>query len=165
MSTTELDRSQLIEQLNEIIPLVGKANVLLSNAIAQQFGMNANDLDCVHVLSREGPMTAGELARHCGMTSGGLTGLVDRLVEHGLAKRQPDENDRRRVLISSSITPEVIDKICNFYAPLQALLDEFITQSTDDQLSLLVRFHQMVADKMFQLTHEISQLHLTPSQQ
>ncbi len=50
------------------------------------------------------PATASELARRCGLDTGGLTRLVDRLLAKGLCQRERSRTDRRVVEIS--LTPE-----------------------------------------------------------
>lgn len=50
------------------------------------------------------PATASELARRCGLDTGGLTRLVDRLLAKGLCQRERCRTDRRVVEIS--LTPE-----------------------------------------------------------
>jgi DNA-binding MarR family transcriptional regulator len=43
----------------------------------------------------DGPNTPGQLARELGITTGSVTGLVDRLEMTGLARREPRPGDRR----------------------------------------------------------------------
>jgi DNA-binding MarR family transcriptional regulator len=43
------------------------------------------------------PATPGDLAQTLRLTTGAITGLVDRLVRSGHVLREPDEADRRRV--------------------------------------------------------------------
>jgi DNA-binding MarR family transcriptional regulator len=44
-------------------------------------------------------LTFSELSRRLVVTAGNLTGIVDRLAEQGLVRRQPDKQDRRHVFI------------------------------------------------------------------
>lgn len=46
------------------------------------------------------PATATDLARRCGLDTGGLTRLVDRLIAKGLCARERSDIDRRVVWIS-----------------------------------------------------------------
>jgi hypothetical protein len=46
-----------------------------------------------------GPVTAGTLAEAKGLTSGAITGVIDRLERSGFARREPDPGDRRKVLV------------------------------------------------------------------
>ena len=83
-------------------------------------------------------MTAGRLAEVTGLTTGAITGVVDRLEKAGLVRRERDEDDRRKVFIA--IVPENVARIGKFYEQLQrddaGLLDSY----TDAELQLLLRF-------------------------
>src|SRR5205085_2218293 len=51
------------------------------------------------ILAHSGPITAGELAQRTGLTTGAITGVIDRLAAAGFVRRAADPNDRRRVII------------------------------------------------------------------
>lgn len=57
------------------------------------------DERCISFLMHNGPSTAGDIARHTGLTSGAVTSLIDRLERGGYARRELDRKDRRRVLV------------------------------------------------------------------
>ena len=61
--------------------------------------MNPTDLQCVAVLTSTGPITAGQLAEKMGLTTGAVTGVVNRLERAGYVRREPDPKDGRRVII------------------------------------------------------------------
>ena len=44
-------------------------------------------------------VTAGDLARLTGLTTGAVTGIIDRLERAGFARRERDPEDRRRVYV------------------------------------------------------------------
>ncbi|HLI00346.1 MAG TPA: MarR family transcriptional regulator, partial [Acidimicrobiales bacterium] len=69
------------------------------HAVADRLGMTATDFTCLTVLLNDGPASAGELAERAGLTSGAVTGLVDRLERGGWVRRVPDPADRRRVIV------------------------------------------------------------------
>jgi DNA-binding MarR family transcriptional regulator len=68
--------------------------------LAEQLGIGLNDYRCLDLLLARGPMQAGEIARAMGLTTGAITGIVDRLVRGGLAERQADGADGRRVVVA-----------------------------------------------------------------
>lgn len=74
------------------------AVVVFHELVGRYLGVSATDRKCLDLLSR-GPVTAGELARFTGLTTGAVTGIIDRLVEAGYAERIDDPEDRRRVLV------------------------------------------------------------------
>jgi hypothetical protein len=77
------------------------------------------------------------------MSTGAVTTLVDRLERAGYARRVPDPEDRRGVLIE--VTPVVDENAQKIYGTLEdaiPLYDDY----TDADLALLVRFQRMGRD-------------------
>ena len=58
-------------------------------------GITATEFGILEVLYHKGPLLLGEVQRKILVTSGGITYLVDRLVEKGLVKREECPEDRR----------------------------------------------------------------------
>ena len=75
------------------------AVVLYHEAIADRLGLSATEWKCLGLLRKSGPITAGRLAELTGLTTGAITGIVDRLERAGRARRASDPHDRRRVII------------------------------------------------------------------
>lgn len=67
---------------------------LLERDVAKS-GLTGMEFGILEVLYHKGPLLLGEIQRKVLVTSGGITYLVDRLVEKGLVKREECENDRR----------------------------------------------------------------------
>ena len=51
----------------------------LSSAVAERVGLSQADMLAMDVISTAGPVTAGQLARELHLTTGAITGLIDRL--------------------------------------------------------------------------------------
>jgi MarR family 2-MHQ and catechol resistance regulon transcriptional repressor len=60
-----------------------------------QNDLTTTEFGILEVLHHKGPLLLGEIQRKILVTSGGITYLVDRLVEKGLVKREECPNDRR----------------------------------------------------------------------
>jgi DNA-binding MarR family transcriptional regulator len=73
--------------------------IMFHHAVGERMGLSATEHKAADILRRFGPMTAGELAEQTGLTTGAVTGLVDRLERDGFVKREHDRRDRRRVII------------------------------------------------------------------
>ncbi len=69
------------------------------HAVADRLGMGETDFSCLSVLLVDGPASAGALAERTGLTTGAITGLVDRLERAGWVHRSMDPTDRRRVIV------------------------------------------------------------------
>lgn len=93
-------------------------NLLMREArqtIAQRWRLTLPQFDVLAELARAevGGFTFVELSRLLLVTSGNLTGIVDRLEEQGLVERRPDAKDRRviRVALTAKgrrVTDEVL---------------------------------------------------------
>lgn len=70
--------------------------------VARRAGLSASELHSLRHLA-SGAMGPGELARALGITSAASSGVVDRLVAHGLVQRRPHPDDGRRTEVH--ITP------------------------------------------------------------
>lgn len=68
-------------------------------------------------------MTAGEFSALTGLTTGAVTGLIDRLEKKKLVKRKFDKEDRRKVIIVPNT-----EKIMSLFVPLYK---EFRRKSED----------------------------------
>jgi DNA-binding MarR family transcriptional regulator len=79
------------------------AVVLFHQALADRMGLSAADHKALDIIDRSGPLTAGALAEQTGLTRSAVTALVDRLVRAGYARRDPDPDDRRRIMITAMI--------------------------------------------------------------
>jgi DNA-binding MarR family transcriptional regulator len=84
--------------------------------VARRAKINRTDLRCLDVLTRGEPMSAGALSELTGLTTGGMTVVVDRLESGGFVKRIPDHDDRRRVLVKA--TPKAKRLIDRLYGDL-----------------------------------------------
>jgi DNA-binding Lrp family transcriptional regulator len=78
------------------------AVVMFHEAVGAYLGVSAGDQRALTLIGRDGPMSAGELAEKTGLTPGAVTGMIDRLERAGLARREHDAADRRRVLVTAT---------------------------------------------------------------
>src|SRR5262245_52730153 len=69
------------------------------DALADHLGMNVTDLRCLEHAVAEPGVSAGRLAELSGLTTGAVTGVLDRLERAGYVERRPDPADRRSVTV------------------------------------------------------------------
>jgi DNA-binding MarR family transcriptional regulator len=131
-------RAALMQELEHAIRRSSALGAIFSQTVADRAGVSSSDLECLDFLNLEGRVTAGRLAEVTGLTTGAITGVVDRLEKAGFVRRERDDSDRRKVFIA--IVPENVAKIGRFYAHMQrAMLREWEAYS-DAELQLLLRF-------------------------
>ena len=112
--------------------------VMYGQAVASIAGIAQSDMECMDILYLEGRVTAGRLAEVTGLTTGAITGVVDRLEKAGYVRRERDASDRRKVFIS--VVPEQAAEIGKFYVPMQEAMQKVMSAYTDEELKLLLRF-------------------------
>ena len=78
------------------------------------------------------------LAELTGLTTGAITGVIDRLEKAGFVRRERDEIDRRKVFIAT--VPEAGARIGRLYVPMQEAMQKLWSTYSDGELQLLLRF-------------------------
>jgi DNA-binding MarR family transcriptional regulator len=132
------DRERLLWRLQVAVREASAQGVLISQTIAARVGLNASDLECLDLMQLHGPRTAGELAKATGLTSGAITGLIDRLERAGYVARNGDPADRRRVVVR--VRPENLAELNALYRPLQAASQDLNARYSDAELALIAGF-------------------------
>src|SRR5690349_8399925 len=93
-----MSRDKPAARLDRLLRDLSTETVLLHQAIADRLGLNPTDHKCLGLLVDAGrPVTPGELATLTGLTTGAVTGVVDRLEAAGFVRRTRDPEDRRKV--------------------------------------------------------------------
>src|SRR5205809_8022909 len=99
-------RAALLQELEHALRRSSAQGVIFGQTVANVAGISPSDLECLDFLNLEGPVTAGRLAEVTGLTTGAITGVVDRLEKAGLVRRERDADDRRKVDIA--LVPEKV---------------------------------------------------------
>src|ERR1700686_5743586 len=110
-------RAALMQELEHAVRRSCGLGVIFGQTVANRAGISSSDLECLDFLNLEGRVTAGRLAEVTGLTTGAITGVVDRLEKAGLVRRERDETDRRKVFIV--VVPEGAAKTGQVYVPRQ----------------------------------------------
>jgi DNA-binding MarR family transcriptional regulator len=154
-------RAALMRELEHAVRKSSAIGVIFGQTVANAVGVSSSDLECLDFLNIEGRVTAGRLAELTGLTTGAITGLVDRMEKAGLVRRERDEEDRRKVYIA--IVPEAIGKVARFYEPLQKAVTKDWEGYTDAELKLLVRFLTQGYDTMIDVLDDLKAKQAMPA--
>jgi DNA-binding MarR family transcriptional regulator len=126
-------REEVVADGAQVFRAYQTSNDNFDQAIADHLGMNRTDMRCVDLIDQAGGMTAGELARAAGLTTGAVTAVFDPLERAGVARRVPDPADRRRVRIET--TPKLWELtgplMGPFIAESQVILDDYSTEELE----------------------------------
>ena len=112
---------------------------------ARKLGVNMTDLHCLNILESRSGLTAGELALEAGLTSGAVTGVIDRLERAGYVRRAADPGDRRKVKVE--VTTAFYELADEIWSPLKRNWDEVLARRfTADQLDDIIAFLRATND-------------------
>jgi DNA-binding MarR family transcriptional regulator len=138
MSSARKNRQELIAALNVALRNVSGQSVLHSQAMAERARLNSTDLECLDIILLRGPVTAGALAEATGLTTGAITGVIDRLERAGYARRQRDGQDRRKVMVRA--LPAVEKELVPLSKPMERAALAMLAQYDDDELAFILAF-------------------------
>jgi len=131
-------RAELIATFDREARRMGSLATLHNHAIANAVCLHPTDQECIDLLDWTGPITAGEIGRHLGLTSGAVTGLIDRLEEAGWVRRGHDPGDRRRVIVH--LSHERGDEMWPLYQPLSDAMEAYRGNLDPRDLRVIVEF-------------------------
>jgi DNA-binding MarR family transcriptional regulator len=104
---------------------------LLNHRIAAEAGLNDADLDCLEVISRQGPTSPARLTRRLRIHPATMTGILARLVDSGWIERTADPGDRRAsvLTIAGQRDAQLRER---YAAPRQAVAEAISARSPGD---------------------------------
>ena len=90
---------ELVTRIRKLSQQYAYTSIQMHEAIGRKAGLSGTDHKYLGFLIQKGQMTAGEFAKLTGLTTGAITGLIDRFEKKKLVKRQFADDDRRKVII------------------------------------------------------------------
>lgn len=130
--------TDLQEQFTILMRRLGTRMILHRQNVAAALGLHNSDHISVDILRETGPITAGELSKRTGLSTGSITALIDRLEKVGYIRRENDPADRRKVLIVPIREPKEADN--QTYLPLYTAMIELASSYTPKELELITQF-------------------------
>src|SRR5690349_10590700 len=147
-------KAGLAERLMLALRRSSAAGVLHGQTIARRAGINSTDMECLDLILMSGPSTAGEIGRRTGLSSGAVTGLIDRLEKLGLVERIADPRDRRKVLVR--VRDDKIGSLASQFAPLERRTHALLDRYSREELKLLLDFTERAGDLVLERVTELT---------
>jgi DNA-binding MarR family transcriptional regulator len=138
------------KQLLNAMRTLSTQQIMLHQAVADRLNLNITDYKCIDFLARFGPMTAGKLAELSGLTTGAITGSIDRLEKAGYARRIDNPRDRRSVIIELTWDDTNRKQYEETFLPLEREMKKLTASYTNKELAL---FTELIS-KEAKLLHE-----------
>jgi len=131
-------KSELVDDLVREFRTSGNQDDAFDNLAAERLGVNETDLHCLNIVENAGGITAGKLAVLSGLTTGAVTGVIDRLEHRGFARRVPDPEDRRRVRVE--VTRAFYARADKIWGPVRADWGRALAKFSNEELELITEF-------------------------
>jgi DNA-binding MarR family transcriptional regulator len=145
IQVTGTGRRRLYEELSTASRRYLAAYVLFNQAVADHLGVHPTDVQALSLLTAEpGPRTVKQIAEMTGLTTGSATRLVDRLERGGYVVRTPDQQDRRRVLVTP--VPDRVARITAVWDDLGQTWQTLYDDHTDQELKVITRHMRRAYD-------------------
>ena len=122
-------------------------SIQMHETIARRAGFTGTDPKYLGFIMQKGQMTAGELAELTGLTTGAVTGLIDRFEQKKLVKRQFDKYDRRKIIIVPN-TEKIMALFEPLYKEFRSQTEKLFATFSPTQLETLEIYFSKAIDLM-----------------
>ncbi|MBE2319292.1 MarR family transcriptional regulator [Solirubrobacter sp. CPCC 204708] len=125
---------------------VGRRIEALLGESAKEHGLQVADGDVLFTLRRAGRLSPGQLSESLLVSTGTMTGRLDRLEKRGLLRRVPHTTDRRALLIE--LTHQGHDLVDRVIAEHLAREHEWLSAISADEREQLARITRKLLAKL-----------------
>lgn len=131
-------RAALYADLNRAVRLFIAGSSLYSQRVAEKLRLHPTDLQFLNMLELMGPLTPKALGRYSGLSSGGVTVVLDRLEKAGYLRRKPNPADGRSFLVDFS--PARRRKVTAHYTAVEQQFTALLMGTPTEELEIVVGF-------------------------
>jgi MarR family transcriptional regulator, organic hydroperoxide resistance regulator len=131
-------REILVTSLHRAVRLFIAGASFLGQRTADALGLHPTDMQFVNLLDLLGPLTPGALAQWSGLSSGGVTVVLDRLESAGYVRRAANPRDRRSVLVHLQTARQ--RRVDANYKDVQKQFAAVTKEFSEAELAVVLRF-------------------------
>lgn len=130
-------------------------SIQMHEAVGRKAGLSGTDHKYLGFIMQKGQMTAGELSSLTGLTTGAVTGLIDRFEKKELVKRQFAEDDRRKVIIVPN-TENIMALLVPLYKDFRSKSETLIASFSSEELKAIETYFSKAIAIMDETTAELN---------
>jgi DNA-binding MarR family transcriptional regulator len=131
-------REETIQAIIEKRREMSTETIMFHQNVADVLGLHITDHKCLDLIRQYGAMPAGRLAELTGLTTGAVTGIIDRLEKVGYVRRTNDPKDRRRTIIELVRNKKWERKIEAIFIPFHERMRKLLSSYSDSELAFLL---------------------------
>ena len=148
--------AQLEQTIADLGRKLSASSVLLQEALAESLGLSATEIKCLDIIQRTDSsqvVTPGLLVERTGLTSGAVTGVLDRLEAARFVRREKSPADRRQIVVRA--IPDRDEEVRAVYEPYTRAFREMIGHYEPTELLVVGRFVRESIELVDRYTSEL----------
>jgi DNA-binding MarR family transcriptional regulator len=154
-----MERDDIIQAIIDKRRQMSTETIMFHQAVADTLGLHITDLKFLDLIRYYGAMPAGRLGELTGLTTGAVTGTIDRLEKAGYVRRANDPKDRRRTIIEPTRNKKLEGKLEAIFSPLHEKMRSRLSSYSDSELSFLLDVLTETLDQSHQELMKLRGLH------
>lgn len=144
-----------IKHIRKLNQRYAYTSIQMHEAVARKAGLSGTDHKYLGFLLEKGPVTAGDLAGLTGLTTGAVTGLIDRFEKKKLVKRKFAEDDRRKVIIEPD-TKRIMELLAPLYKEFRSRSEKLIASFSSKEIKVIEAYFLKAIEIMNETTHKLN---------
>ena len=146
--------NDVITRIRKLSQLYSYTSIQMHEAIGRKAGLSGTDHKYLGFLIQKGQMTAGELSNLTGLTTGAVTGLIDRFEKKKLVKRQFAEDDRRKVIIEPN-TKNIMALLVPLYKEFRNKSEKLTASFSNKEIKIIETYFLKAIEIMNDTTNNL----------
>ena len=147
--------NDIIKQVRKLSQLYAFTSIQMHEAIGRKAGLSGTDHKYLGFIIEKGQMTAGELATLTGLTTGAVTGLIDRFEKKKLVKRQFAADDRRKVFIVPD-TKKIMALFVPLYKEFRSRSEKLLASFSEKEIRIIETYFLKAVEIMTETTNKLN---------
>lgn len=147
--------NDLLNQIRKLSQHYAYASIQMHEAVARKAGLSGTDHKYLGFLIQKERMTAGELSNLTGLTTGAVTGLIDRFEKKKLVKRKFADDDRRKVFIEPN-TQKIMSLLVPLYEEFRSKSEKLMASFSNKEIKIIEAYFSKAIEIMDETTSKLN---------
>jgi DNA-binding MarR family transcriptional regulator len=148
-----MDKST-IDRIRKLVQAYAYTSIQMHEAIGRKAGFSGTDHKYLGFLLQRGKMTAGEFSNLTGLTTGAVTGLIDRFEKKNLLERQFSSDDRRKVIIVPN-TEKIMALLAPLYQEFRHKSEMLTASFSEEENKIIETYFSKAIEIMIETTNSL----------
>jgi DNA-binding MarR family transcriptional regulator len=146
---------EVIKRMRKLSQQYAYTSIQMHETVGRKAGLSGTDHKYLGFLLEKGEMTAGELSNLTGLTTGAVTGLIDRFEKKKLVKRQFAEDDRRKVIIKPN-TENIMALFVPLYKEFRSKSEKLTASFSNKEIKIIETYFIKAIEIMNEATNNLN---------